>query len=1240
MSTGFNQSFFNSLGGYQPLGGNLPAYPSTGFENIPFGSNPMLQLFAPPALQGMMGSTGMSPFGFTGRNAYSVMLARQFENRQNEMMSRMAAVEQQNYFRTLQGLAAISGTPFGHDQRMAASNIAGVFASASPLLSQIAPEFLDQLSGGRGSPLVLGNRMMLGGRYRLDPITGSLGMSQGSSEQLVESVYRDMYESGSLSDMQGVSAGQLGGLFQELQSRGMIQVDNRSAADRGREMVQRLRQRDSGQLISLAARTGVSLDSLTSGVPISDSDMASILQDDSMQGRLRGQDAERVKRSLQSYVDSIAAVREIFGDAGQPNAPMQQLVAGLERLTQGGLSQLDPQRIAQLVRMTGELSQLTGTSIGTIADMQTHAANRASQLGLSPAFAVESVQGSLAFGAALRSRGYGAQTGYGLMSVDQMQQADLNLRVQAADSSAANQMALAFRIRDQVGIDDGSDAARYIRAIESGQTAFVDQNGRTRSVDLTRTQFDEMFRAANAGLTPQVINSLRGQKFSNQAYLDGSMIDVARRLQTSSDFQPFVRRRVEDTLRNQLTSVGFDPEDAVGIVTRLSPEIADSIFNLDQETVADPGRFSIAVSEIFQRSLEAQLGDRLTRALASQGIDASGFFRASGTSFQGYANRVLRRTPGLENLGTINNLIRLNQGEVFDAAGRISSQAKIRASLRQSLSAVGSGGPIRAVVDAVIDADPSDPDALSRVVSSAFGGIDKESLSRELVPQLQQLQSLEREYQQQANAYDSSGNMEQRKAAMSRLNELQQEIRSQAEGIRNVADELGIETDQTLTNRDFVPTINATSAAAELSDRAFTSPIARRRMLESGELGDAAMSAMSLSEDLAFKTLLSDSAVRQLGPDGLELASGIRDANADIYALAAKYTGGDVERLLAGDFQGSDEVRAEIANALSRRNQYTSSLRSMYDSNRRFVGTEAQLSELGIKSTAEARSAAGDMTTRRYLDARRYQTALDDFKSQLGAAAAFGGDKGVAALRADERGRFKDISNTQYSQLRSRLMEVDKLRGNLTDAELGAASIIQQLPEAAAKYRENLIISPGELAEDLSATFGFELDGDTQKQLSELLSSRAGFSIGQQLVSDQSFTQKISRQIYGAEADPNTTADKLMQELGQLGSRKFAEKYKLDAETVNRLQQARQRQERTGFDSIGTSGFEGSERFRSAGEDAVNTLSGAIQAKRAEDVPKVELTNNAFKISGRLNLEGEIEGEMTVLGADDVPETA
>jgi hypothetical protein len=107
----------------------------------------------------------------------------------------------------------------------------------------------------------------------------------------------------------------------------------------------------------------------------------------------------------------------------------------------------------------------------------------------------------MAFGGAYRGMGMGQYASWGRYNSDQMLQADVNLRLGGAASSAANRAGAAVRLAQQAqvgdntgieALDPNSDFAKYVQAVQSasvtGQTQWLDSSGKSRSVNLSAAE--------------------------------------------------------------------------------------------------------------------------------------------------------------------------------------------------------------------------------------------------------------------------------------------------------------------------------------------------------------------------------------------------------------------------------------------------------------------------------------------------------------------------------------------------------------------------------------------------------------------------------------------------------------------------------------------------------------------------------------------------------------------------------
>jgi hypothetical protein len=193
--------------------------------------------------------------------------------------------------------------------------------------------------------------------------------------------------------MKGISAGQLGGIAENLSLRGLV-----SGSEFGRAgLMRNLGGIDQTTLMARAqaANAGAGIAGIKQDKAgnvdlsaVSAADLDQLTKDDPVAAKLREFDATKVKKSIQSYVGAMAAMRDIFGDAGHPNAPIPALMQALEGMTSGAMGQVDPSKLGQMARQTYYLAKTAGISADTAMVMQQDAAVRGQQLGIESPFAI------------------------------------------------------------------------------------------------------------------------------------------------------------------------------------------------------------------------------------------------------------------------------------------------------------------------------------------------------------------------------------------------------------------------------------------------------------------------------------------------------------------------------------------------------------------------------------------------------------------------------------------------------------------------------------------------------------------------------------------------------------------------------------------------------------------------------------------------------------------------------------
>lgn len=756
--------------GYAPFAEGIPHGRRTGFEGLPVLDRPgpaglLAQLALAPALFQTMGRTGMVPMGVTGdQNVYDIMRKMQYTQTQMETMRVAAGADRESFFRTFRGMAALTGTPFGAEQRRAATALAGRAATMAPVFAEIMPEFMDQLGGQRGSAAVMAKRMIDAGRYRIDPVTGRMGMSAETTGHMARRLFEDLYADENIAQMHGIRAGQLGDVYQHLQNRGLLTSfaasrgyggfaagDPRGQLQQAADAMRRSGPDGARQLQDVGGRLGLDLGR---GVEsLSGADLDKLAGAPEVASRLRAFDVERVKRSLQSYAKAVSAMRDIFGDMGRPNAPMQEIIQGLEALSMGSMAQLDPSRLPGLVRQTYNLAKQTGVTMDAALVLQQHAGTRAQQMGLEPVFGVHAAQGSLGFGGAYRAQGHAGFTAWGAMDATQVTQLDANLRVQAAGSNMANRLAAVMRLRDTLGgFQAGSDAERLAAAVGSGLNQFVDASGRLRSLgSVSDAEFVRILRGARGagglalGLSENDIRDVLSQRSTNREYVDRYNIDaVVRRAQGVDELHPFVGGRMQEVLTSRLrdalvaqgASAGDAFRDARAAARDVSGNVTRRMFALSTEEFADTASRNQAVADIIEEELRlAGRGDALA---GMSGEERRRFLSATAERFYGHANRAIQGSM-YRAFGNLQNVHRLTNEATLNEADRQQMQAAFTSRLQEAMAPLGRGTILSRAVEALQNARPDDPNGALEVITKALGGVRAADINQALLKPLTEI---------------------------------------------------------------------------------------------------------------------------------------------------------------------------------------------------------------------------------------------------------------------------------------------------------------------------------------------------------------------------------------------------------------------------------------------------------------------------------------------------------------------
>jgi hypothetical protein len=515
-------------------------------QNVP-GMNSQMGMIMSMALQPlitqMASNMGYAGLQFSGtQNLYDRYHAQDFFMESRKAVMEASRRDQDVYFKQLLGVARLTGTNINADTERAARTMAGDLAKMGTVMGDMMPDFFDEMHGVRGSSAVMARRVHLGGRYAFDPFTGQLGMSGESAGMMSSRIYDNLFgDKADLRAMRGFGAGRVGGMYDELQRRGFLGGQSATREESFYKLAQNagMNPMDYAQAIGTAKLGMTDADFAANPQSAIDKVMGS---SETREQITRAQ-ADRISSRLKNLVGAVSAMRDIFGDMGKADAPMVELINGLQALTQGGLATMQPATLEKVVRSTQQLGRMAGMSMEGMMQFMSRGAGLSDQMGLDRSYSIFASQGAVAFATAFGSSGGASTPGWRALDKDSMMALDQNLRLNAARSDMASQFNASLRIADELGVGNpkfaGSEFAAMAEALRKGDFSYEFGNQK-RSVAMSFDKWADL--AASAGIDRNVAYNLRTYSAANQEY--GSRYntgDLVRLLQRDVSINPILQ---------------------------------------------------------------------------------------------------------------------------------------------------------------------------------------------------------------------------------------------------------------------------------------------------------------------------------------------------------------------------------------------------------------------------------------------------------------------------------------------------------------------------------------------------------------------------------------------------------------------------------------------------------------------------------------------------------------------------
>lgn len=366
-------------------------------------------------------------------------------------------------------------------------------------------------------------------------------------------------------------------------------------------------------------------------------------------------DAKRSAESIKKYTGAVAAIRDIFGDNGNPNAPLPALLAALEGLTGGAVASMKPQKIEATLRQMQTVAKEAGIGFEQMAAMSTQIDSLGQSMNLTPADTMRVKANAMVAMKVSQDTGAFANPIYGQVDKGRTSSNVAEAMTKGAASHGARAMAALETIYKNAGTDPktgkhvfaGTELEAALEAYRNneGDGTYVDpKTGEKKNLRqlMARPEAGGIAKglAMGAGVTEaeysaQIANPLAmensNEMFSFLAQTHGNIYEI-----NEGD----TKTRLMATLKNTSLMAGKDDEGRQAVGDRLGTALAGLIFETSGlEQGEQITQIQQRVEDTFRQELEKTMSPAQAAAQAKEAAAAVGD-RRTVSSFVGGANTV------------------------------------------------------------------------------------------------------------------------------------------------------------------------------------------------------------------------------------------------------------------------------------------------------------------------------------------------------------------------------------------------------------------------------------------------------------------------------------------------------------------------------------------------------------------------------------------------------------------------
>jgi hypothetical protein len=420
-------------------------------------------------------------------------------------------------------------------------------------------------------------------------------------------------------------------------------------------------------------------------------------------------DGKRSADAIKKYTGAVAAIRDIFGDNGNPNAPMPALLAALEGLSGGAVGSMRPQQIETTLRQMQSIAKEAGIGFEQMASISTQVETQASALGLTAADAMRIKPAAMAAVKVMQDTGAFERPVYGQLNQAESASRTASLITAGAASQNASAMGALESIfrADPSRFQEGSEIYEAVMASRdeggTGDYEYTDSAGKKRKGNI----YELVGTRGELGIMDMLRrNDVDDAEYAAQRHNPANRQYVSETFGFRTQRSSFLRdMRISavspatfESVKSALTAAGVTDENQQGrINTTVSAAMSELILDTaGLELEAQLDELSQQAPEKIKEQLIKNGVAPATAASVVQGMKTDGMFDRNKL------NQVVGRANSFSHFTTNQHLAQhnLTYGNGRDrAVAQVTARAEADAERRQALGMGYETAPMQRVAD-------------------------------------------------------------------------------------------------------------------------------------------------------------------------------------------------------------------------------------------------------------------------------------------------------------------------------------------------------------------------------------------------------------------------------------------------------------------------------------------------------------------------------------------------------------